>query len=927
MVKREPRKSEKRGQHPGFERGRVSQLQGEPVRTAAAGTESILRTVGRGLETQWEGPRVDYPDVPIHRHFETWAAQQPGVTAVVFEEEDLDYDELNRRANQLAHYLIAAGVTAEVRVAVCLAPSLAVPVSLLAILKAGGAYVPLDPGNPVERIASILEDCRPHLIIIQSESLPKLSALSGARFFCFDQEFEQIQRLSMQNPTTEINPKQTAYLIYTSGTTGKPKGVLVSHYNLIHYIISAKNLYGFNAGDVILAVARFTFSISLFELLSPLVAGGRLFLLARDRILNLKYLVAVLRKVTVVHASPSLWRRILSHVLASQRDDHTFPNIRHASSGGDMVPAELQETMKGIFPKADTFVIYGCTEISCMGCSYPVPRDQEVKKTLVGKPFSNMTVRLLDEAQQPVSPGNQGEIYFGGAGVATGYLNLSEITGEKFVTLDGSRFYRTGDLGRFIDGDLQISGRADFQIQLRGIRIEPGEIEARLRDVPGIREAVVVARELGSSEKSLVAYMVFEENEKPGVELIRTFLKERLPDYMQPAAFVVLAALPLNANLKIDRRALPAPVPGNMAGLGTVVFPRDGLEKHLVEIWESALGTGPIGINNSFFELGGDSLQAIQILLQIEERWNKTLPITSLVEAPSLGALADLVRHSESSKASQEGKALGNIVPLRTGGNRPPLFCLHGVILYQELAKCLDGDQPVYAVFLQEEVELLKTRKYDPVSSDFSTIPGIARHYLESLRTTQPHGPYYLAGASFGGLIAFEMGQQLRAAGEEVALIALFDSWMIKKIPLHRRVAFHLDWLSEHGLGYLFNRAQHRLERFARRLTIAGSKMSRQVRPMSKSTTQIVSLQDLERLLDEVAAEVEHSYRPRTYPGKVILFRATEQGSLSKGSLDLGWKRLCIGDFSVFDIPGDHKGILEGVPASILATYLQPHLQ
>ncbi len=396
--------------------------------------------------------------------------------------------------------------------------------------------------------------------------------------------------------------------------------------------------------------------------------------------------------------------------------------------------------MKRLFHNAEIYVIYGCTEISCMGCTYPALRDETVTKSWLGKPFSNVEVRLFDPEQRPVPIGQKGEIYLGGPGVTKGYLNLPELTGEKFLTIDGQRFYRTGDLARFDHGNLEILGRVDFQIQLRGIRIEPAEIETHLRQAPGVREGVIAARELGTGEKSLIAYIVLEQTATRDVEPIRQFLKTKLPDYMLPVAFVLLDAMPVNLNQKLDRRALPPPSSENLAKLRATVSPRDDWEKQLVEIWENALDVHPIGIHNSFFELGGDSLQAVQILLQIEERWRKTLPITILTETKSIEALAEVIRNLGEQSSLGEATFFSNVVPLRSGGSKPPLFCLQGVLLYQTVAQHLETDRPVYGVYLPEEVELLKTGKYDPVNSVFSSIPRIASRYLQSIRSVQPHG-------------------------------------------------------------------------------------------------------------------------------------------------------------------------------------------
>ncbi|HEX3816928.1 MAG TPA: non-ribosomal peptide synthetase, partial [Chthoniobacterales bacterium] len=647
--------------------------------------------------------------------FEAHAARQPEATAVLFGNAQFSYRELNGRANQLARYLIEAGVGAESRLAVCLKPSLEITLSLLAILKAGGTYVPIDPNDPADRIATILADVSPTIILTQSALEPNLVA--AAPFFFFDRDWNRLHSFSEENLELEIDHEHCAYIVYTSGTTGRPKGVMASHRNLSHYVLAARDCYDFNAEDVMCAVARFTFSISLFELLTPLAAGGATLILARDEVLDFKRMAGVLERVTIIHASPSWWRKLLSYANANGRA--IFEQVRHASSGGDKVPGDLLEMLKSTFPKAEIFVIYGCTELSCMGCTYPALRDRTETKAWLGRPFANVEARLFDADRKVVPDGAEGEIYIAGPGVTKGYLNLPKLTAEKFVAIDSKRFYRTGDLGRWENANLQMTGRVDFQIQLRGIRIEPGEIEAHLRQAPGMRDAVVVARELGTSEKSLVAYVVLEpEND---VAPVREFLRAKLPDYMVPAAFVKLDAIPVNSNQKVDRRALPAPTSKNLALEQTIVPPRNDLEKELVAIWEDSLGIRPLGTQHSFFELGGDSLQAVQIVMQIEERWNKALPITVLLEAKSIEALAAIIR--EAGKDFTGENSNREIVTLRRGGTRPPIFCLQGVWIYQEMAQYMDGDQPVYGVFLEEEVQLIKTRQYDPVNSVFATIP------------------------------------------------------------------------------------------------------------------------------------------------------------------------------------------------------------
>lgn len=866
---------------------------------------------------------VNYPQIPIYQHIETHAAWNPNAIALTFKEQRLTYAELNQRANQLAHYLKTVGVTAEVRVAVCVQPSPEIAISLLGILKAGGVYVPLEPAHPQERMTSILEDTQAKVLLTQAQLLPNLPT-SAEHTICLDKNWETIQQFPTHNPENEIFIDQTAYIIYTSGTTGKPKGVMASHRNLVNYILATQERFGFDHHDVIPAIARFTFSISMFELLSPLAAGGTLVVLEREHILDFKRLTRTLEQLTMLHTVPSLMQKLLAYIKDNGLDIQKFQGIKHVFTGGDIVAPDLLEAMKNVFQNANVYVLYGCSEVSSLCSTYPVSRDQIVTKSPVGKPFNNVCVRLYDSAQNLVPIGTPGEIYVGGAGVTKGYLHRDDLTQEKFVMLDGQRFYRTGDLGRFLaDGNLEFLGRTDFQIKLRGIRIELGDIEATLRQAPGVSEGVVMARELARSEKSLVAYVVLDQTQNPTLKDIRRFLQAKLPDYMVPAAFVVLEAMPLNPNQKVDRRALPMPTAENLAGFKTVIPAGNELEQQLTEIWESVLGIQPIGIQNNFFEMGGSSLLAVQMLTQIEKLWGKSLPITTLLQAPTIEDLVLVLNNVE----PEEG--MGDLVTLQSGGSKPPLFCIYGVLLYQDLVNHLAPDQPVYGVFLQEEVDLLKTGRCDQHNCVFASVPTIAARYLETIRCFQPHGPYYLAGESFGGVVAFEMATQLQAAGEEVALVALLDSWLLNGYTqsLVQRLKLHWKLLSKHGLSYIVKRVQRRTQMVRRKLAASLHKVYQQLHPFSGSSSLAVTEVSQQDVRASVLQRASRLYVPKPYSGKMVLFRAIKRDVFEVGyDRDLGWGPLAAGGLEIFDVPGDHLGILKDPNVRVLAEKLQLYL-
>lgn len=875
---------------------------------ALADLPLLTAAEARQILVEWASPVVAYPQQPIFTSVETHAVQRPDAIAVSFNNQQLTYGELNQRANQLAHHLHQMGVGPEVRVASCLEPCLEVVVGMLAILKAGGVYVPLDPSHPLERRTAILEDTRPRVLLTQSSLLSATPEIADS-IFCFDRDWDGIQVHPTHNPNYPIDLNQTAYIIYTSGTTGKPKGVMASHHNLINYIWVAQEKYGFNAQDVMPAIARFTFSITLFELWSPLVAGGRLLLLERDHILDFKRMIQTLEAVTVIHTSPSLLRKLIHYIHDHQLEVERFHQLRHVSSGGDMVPADLLALMKQTFVNAEVFVIYGCSEISCMGCTYLTPRDGRETQSRVGKPFPNVAVRLVDPDQNLVPIGIPGEILFGGAGVNKGYLNRDTLTAERFITIDGQRYYRTGDLGRFdAHGNLEILGRSDFQIKLHGIRMEPAEIETTLRQVPGIREAVVTAQPLpGSGEKSLVAYLVMEAHHKPTTGQIRQFLNAKLPDYMVPSLYLELDAMPVNVNGKVDRQNLPVPSLVDLVDAHRYVAPHDEMEQQLVEMWESTLGVRPVGIRNDFFELGGNSLLAVQLLMQIEAKFGKTLSITALLQAPTVESLASLIRSLDGEMADS------GLVPLRKEGANPPLFCLYGVLLYRELVESLKPDRPVYGVYLQEEVEILKSGQDWQDNENFSSVPAIAGQYLKTIRSLQPQGPYFLLGESFGGVIAYEMAQQLEAEGETVALVALLDS----KAPnsygqasLRYRFQTHLKLMLTRGPSYVVDKIKAR--EIAGKFKAKVKQLAPRVfgRSSSDRSTPIPPNPPTDRR-EEFRAQVSRRYRLTPYDGNVILFRASERDSFEVDpNQDMGWGAYA-NHLQVLTISGDHLGILK----------------
>jgi amino acid adenylation domain-containing protein len=573
-------------------------------------------------------PSLSLPTELVHRTIERQAAADPDAVALRFRDETLSYRELTLRANRLARYLSATGTDPGDRVAVCVEPGFDAVIALLAILKAGATYVPLDPDHPVARARLMVAETRPKLLLARSALAERL-ALDGVATVALEDVGSRLDGFSGENLDLAVAAEEAACVYYTSGTTGTPKGVVVTYANLAAYVGLAGARYRFGRGDVMPAIARFGFSISLFELLAPLAGGGTVLLLERDRIIDLAGMARVLSEVTFFHAGPGLLKSLLPYIKRHHADFRAFAAVRHASSGGDMVPPDVLEGLMEVFSNAEVFVIYGCSEISCMGCTHAVPRGSPVARTFVGKPFDGVTVLVTDAALRPVPAGVEGEILFAGPGIVRGYLDRAELTAERFVSINGQRFYRTGDMGRVsAEGLLEIVGRADFQVKIRGMRVELGEVEYHLRMAPRVRDGVVVAREVGSGDKVLVAYVVMDDGQDGGdasgvdapMAAVRRHLTHHLPDFMLPATYVTLERLPLNHNMKVDRSALPEPGDGRP--------PRDcapaaraaetGMERRLASLWEKVLRIEHVGPGDHFFDLGGDSLLALGLIIEVD---------------------------------------------------------------------------------------------------------------------------------------------------------------------------------------------------------------------------------------------------------------------------------------------------------------------
>ncbi|HJX28022.1 MAG TPA: amino acid adenylation domain-containing protein, partial [Thermoanaerobaculia bacterium] len=595
-------------------------------------------------------------DVCLHELITTQLARDPEAVAVTFEGESLTCRELDRRAGCLANTLRRLGVGPERRVGVAMERSLEMVVALLGVLRAGAAYLPLDPSYPPERLAFMLEDGlgeegEPPVLLTQKRLLDTLPSLQG-RILCLEAGWDgNGESGSLRD--VEVLPDHPAYVIYTSGSTGRPKGVVTTHRAIVNRLLWMQQAYGLTAEDRVLQKTPFSFDVSVWELFWPLLAGARMVLARPGGHQDPDYLVDLIERerVTTLHFVPSMLQVFLEHPLKHPEVERCA-SLRTVVCSGEALPFDLQERFWSRFPRGvGLHNLYGPTEAAVDVTSWACERESALRSVPIGRPIANLRIHLLDAGLHPVPAGVPGELHIGGVGLARGYLRRPGLTAEKlipdpFSETAGARLYRTGDLARHrTDGRVEYLGRIDHQVKLRGFRIELGEIEAALAALPVVREVVVMMREDKPGDRRLVAYLVLEETVGREIQdILRAGLQARLPEYMVPSAFVVLPALPLSPNGKVDRRALGLhvlPEEGERSGF---VPPETEEERRMAAIWTEILGVPRVGLQDDFFRLGGHSLLATRVIARLRRDFQVDLPLRSLFQTPTIAGLLELVR-------------------------------------------------------------------------------------------------------------------------------------------------------------------------------------------------------------------------------------------------------------------------------------------
>ena len=682
----------------------------------------------RRLLVEWNSETSVYAtDRSIHQLFEARAEQTPDAVALVFEDQRLTYRDLNARANQLAHYLQRLGVGPETPVGVCLDRSAEMIVALLAILKAGGAYVPIDPEYPAERIEFMLKDSRVSVLITAKRltlTCPELSTK-----IVYLAECHEITQEIVENPSSEVTPDNLAYVIYTSGSTGRPKGVEVTHETVVHLFAATRDQLGFKESDVWTVVHSSAFDFSVWEIWGCLLLGGCLIVVPREVVQSPQDSFDLLcrEKVTVVNQTPSSLHQLLES--RRQKTGEQDWSVRLIVCGGDALDRDLAAELLQLGIPVWNF--YGPTENTVWTtCNLIAGASQTAVSaalTSIGRPIADMQVYLLSDYLQPVPIGVTGELFIGGKGLARGYLNSPELTMEKFVPnpfsgKPGQRLYRTGDLARYLsDGNIEFLGRLDHQVKLRGFRIELGEIETALSQHPNVAQAVVKIREDRPGDKRLVAYTT-AEGVMPSANEMRRFLQLSLPDYMLPSAFVLLEAMPLTPNKKVDRQALPAPDYSGSGVIPQFAEPLDPVKEVLANIWARVLGLENISVHDNFFEHGGHSLLATQVMSRIREAFHVELPLRALFESPTIAELAEKL---EAAIQTQQGLQAPPLVPIARNRKLPLSFA-------QQRLWFLDQLEPGSSFYnIARAVQLRGPLKVDALSEALNEI--VNRH--ESLRT------------------------------------------------------------------------------------------------------------------------------------------------------------------------------------------------
>lgn len=728
----------------------------------------------------------------IHYTFEQQVLQNPNSIAVVYDEKEMTYTELNCKANQLAHYLVEEGIGTDDLVAICVDKSFDMMIGLLAILKAGGAYLPIDPNYPHDRIKFTLSDSKAKIVLTQEVvkgSLPKIKT----KQVCIDTLDLRIYPKSNIKNDTQVN--DLAYVIYTSGTTGRPKGVMLEHANVDRLFKSTEQHFNFNKNDIWSFFHSFAFDFAVWEIWGALLYGGKVVIVPYfvSRSPEEFYKLLIKEKITILNQTPSAFKQIIE---VDKHSEMKLTSLRSIVFGGEKLEFS---SLSPWYEKYDENMpqlvnMYGITETT-VHTTYNALSKKDIlnDKSLIGNTLCDLGCYVLDSEYQPVSIGEAAELYIIGDGLARGYLNQPKLTDERFMPnpfIPNSKMYKTGDLVRYTeDGNIEYLGRTDDQVQLRGFRIELGEIEQQLLQIDMLKEAVVLVKEDTSGQKILVAYI--KTRKKVNIQDIKSSLLKNLPEYMIPDTFIQVESMPLTINGKIDKKSL-LKLEVKFFSSSKYVTPKGKIQEELVLIFLEVLKVDKIGINDDFFELGGNSLLVVSLLSKINKLFNTSLSLATIFQAPNVFKLSNVIEDGTN--------PLDILLPIQTQGDENPIFAVPGIggtgLEYALLSRTLGQTQPFY---------VLQSIGFDGKRHFLPTVEAIAAENVKLIKSFQPQGPYRIMGFSFGGTVAFEMARLLGSEVEGLMMLDTFPSTQknlwgkfllnIKRIDTVFILKHHLDRL------------------------------------------------------------------------------------------------------------------------------------
>jgi len=862
------------------------------------GTKDLFDKISEGNATE-----VAYDNnIPVHHLIDKAAAKFPGNTALIFKDKKLSYKTLNDTANQLAHSLIQQGIKAGDLVGVALDRSPEMVISLLAVMKSGAAYIPIDPEYPADRIQFMLHDSSAKMLVSSAFYKGKFNA--GITEFLIGNGLPGLESFSKNAPDVQVYGNDLVYILYTSGSTGRPKGVLLEHRSLVNLLLSMVKMPGINEHDTLLAVTTVSFDIAALEIFLPLITGATILLAEAETAKDGRELLQIVKEqpVTIMQATPATYKMMLAAGWEQ-------PLSLKILCGGEPMTKDLADKL--CIRGAAVYNMYGPTETAIYSTGKQVNINDDI--ITIGRPINNTLIYILDESLNPVPNGVAGEIYIAGAGVARGYVNMPGLTEEKFITNPfttpgAEKMYRTGDLGKFFNGEIQFLGRIDRQIKVRGYRIEPGEIENAIMKHGGFKETLVMTCLDKKSNQRLTAFIVPEThvNEEQFSAIIlklKERLKNILPAYMLPDQFIKIEKLPLLINGKIDFNALSDLCVHNRAARDKTALPSAKTERLLISIWSEFLCSEDIDVNDNFFELGGHSLIAVEVMMRIEKETGIKLPLSTLFEYPTIKKLAFLLQADKDLPAVYK-----SLVPIKPSGGKMPVYIIHGsglnVLNFSSIALHVDAEQPVYG---------LQAKGLNGTDEPLNSMEEIAAYHISQVLEHNPEGPYAIAGYSFGGYVGIEMARQLRLMGKKVKMLAMFDTnaevqdyeyGLLNKVSAKAtRQLRKLLWVSTSLLKQPKTTMLYQLKYIRNKIKAISAPLYQPARTEPQNP-----LTEFDRISKQHDIAYRN-YRMKPFDGTIDLFKAKTRIYFVDDFKFLGWKKYAKG-VRVHEVPGDHKTML-----------------